>query len=92
MSQPAGYLLSVDAQLNLCKNWIFYLKEFFRLNYLIPMSNCIYDPTLAEYDQKCGYICNDMLTKDFVFVLKNILNSDYETVPPDMSDEGKRCL
>jgi len=85
-----GYLLDDDGQINLCKNWIFYLKEFYRLDYLVPYSNCSLseDGSLASEDLMCGYTCNPDYTEDFVFELKNILNSDYDCVPYDLQDKG----
>lgn len=83
-----GYLVDDEGQINLCKNWIFYLKEFFRLNYLVPFSNCTYDENVPATELQCGYTCNDDLTSDFVFELKNILNSDNDCIPYDLQDAG----
>jgi hypothetical protein len=89
-----GYLLSDDGQINLCKNWIFYLKEFYRLNYLVPNQNCTlnYDSNGKEMldsdSLDCGYTCNPDETANFVFELKNILNSDNDCVPYDLQDKG----
>ena len=89
-----GYILSDDGQINLCKNWIFYLKEFYRLNYLVPNQNCSlsYDANGKEKldadSLSCGYTCNPDETANFVFELKNILNSDNDCVPYDLQDKG----
>ena len=83
-----GYLVDDDGQINLCKNWIFYMKEFYRLDYLMPYSNCTYTDTVPPQELTCGYTCNEDLTEDFVFELKNILNSDNDCIPYDLQDAG----
>ena len=83
-----GYLMDEDGQISLCKNWIFYLKEFYRLDYIMPDSNCTYSEDGHDISLSCGYSCNEELTADFVFELKNILNSDNDCVPYDLQDKG----
>jgi hypothetical protein len=97
--REAGYILSEDAQVNLCKNWIFYLKEFFRSNYVQPKTACdassasvmtlIPGKDRLDVDTlSCGFICDSSRDKELVFALKNILNSDNECVPSDMDNKG----
>jgi Common central domain of tyrosinase len=87
--QEAGYILSDDGQLNLCKNWIFYLKEFYRLDYIVPHKNCtLVDGSTAFDDLQCGFTCNTEYDEQIYIHLTKILNSDYDCVPDDMSDEG----
>lgn len=93
--RESGYILSVDGQINLCKNWIFYLKELYRANVLIPPTDCSATNEKGEYsmekeDIACNYECNDERMDVLSLMLQHsILNSDYECVPvDDMPDEG----
>jgi len=93
--RESGYILSVEGQLNLCKNWIFYLKELYRADVLIPPTDCSATNEKGEYslekeDIACNYECNDDRMAVLSLMLKHsILNSDYECVPvDDMPDEG----
>jgi hypothetical protein len=77
-----GYLIDLEGQINLCKDWVFYMKEFFRLNYITPKKNCSYvETSVGTYDFECGYDCNEELSDEFVFQLKSILNSNNDCVP-----------
>lgn len=78
----AGYIIDEVAQVNLCKNWVFYLKEFYRNDYIVPMKNCSSD--LKE----CGFVCEASKSQDIIFALTNILNSDFKCVPITMSEHG----
>lgn len=91
-----GYINDEAGKLNLCKNWIFYLKEFYRDNILTPNSNCTSLNSNGEYssaydDQKCGFTCvPDMLNILNLQLERSVLNSDYDCVPTvdEMPDEG----
>eukprot|EP01035_Chromulina_nebulosa_P020231 gene20231-26265_t len=80
-----GLIINSDAQKNLCKNWIFYMKEFYRLNFLLPKTNC--DSSSKDAIESCKFVCNTDKTADMIFALKNILNSDYLTVSPDLTND-----
>jgi len=85
----AGYIIDDEAQINLCKNWIFYLKEFYRMNYLTPYTNCTMTDGNTDFDSlNCGFTCNPDDADRMLFDLTKILNSDYDCVPTDMDDAG----
>lgn len=87
--REAGYIIDEDSQVNLCKNWIFYMKEFFRTNFIFPKKGCSMSSDNLDVDtMDCGFECDPTRTKDLVFALKNILNSDNTCVPSDMPNEG----
>lgn len=85
----AGYINGVDGQLNICQNWIFYMKEFYRSAILLPQSECI---AAADDDTStCVYICNDARKSTLLEMLQHsIMNSGIEAIPPygEMPDEG----
>jgi hypothetical protein len=92
----AGYINDEDGKLNLCKNWIFYLKEFYRDNIVVPNSNCSSVDSTGAYsslyeNQKCGFTCvPDMLNILILQLERSVLNSDYACVPTvdEMPAEG----
>ena len=93
--REAGYITDVEGQLNLCKNWIFYLKEIYRSDVLIPPMDCNAADSTGEYsvdreDISCAYTCNeDRMNVLYLMLTHSILNSDYECVNVDtMTDEG----
>lgn len=93
--RESGYIWDVDAQINLCKNWIFYLKELYRADVLIPPSDCDASNSAGEYsvekeDISCKYQCNEGRMGVLTLMLKHsVLNSDYDCIPvDDMPDEG----
>ena len=79
----AGYINSEDSLLSICSNWVFYMKEFYRANYLIPKLSC--DAGSNPDEATCGYVCVDGTSSDLEFNLANKLGIN---VPTDMSDEG----
>ena len=91
----AGYIIDEQAKLNLCKNWVFYLKEFYRDNLILPRTDCTSVDASGEFsseyeNQDCGYNCvsefSDMLTMQ---LKHSVLNSDYECVDLDsMTQDG----
>jgi len=94
--REAGYINGVEGQLNLCKNWIFYLKEFYRSAVLLPSSGCVAEDYAGDYstdysDLSCDYICdNSRMSILFLMLQHSVLNSDYDCVPEYgvMPDEG----
>ena len=94
--REAGYINGVEGQLNLCKNWIFYLKEFYRSAVLLPSSGCVAEDSGGDYstaydDLSCDYICdNSRMSILFLMLQHSVLNSDYDCVPEYgvMPDEG----
>ena len=82
--REAGYITSVEGQLNICQNWIFYMKEFYRSAILLPQSECTDTST-------CVYVCNDARKSTLLEMLQHsIMNSGMEAIPPygEMPDEG----
>ena len=92
----AGYINDETGKLNLCKNWIFYLKEFYRDNVIVPNSNCTSVDSTGAYssnydDQKCGFTCvPEMLNILILQLERSVLNSDNDCVPTvdEMPAEG----
>lgn len=85
----AGYINGVDGQLNICENWIFYMKEFYRSDILLPQDKCTLD---ADGDAStCVYVCNEDRKSTLLEMLQHsIMNSGMEAIPPygEMPDEG----
>jgi hypothetical protein len=88
--REAGYITSVEGQLNICQNWIFYMKEFYRSAILLPQSECTADAVTTD-TSTCVYICNDARKSTLLEMLQHsIMNSGMEAIPPygEMPDEG----
>jgi len=91
-----GYINGVEGQINLCKNWIFYVKEFYRSAVLLPDKDCVAQDANGvyntEYDNlQCQYVCNpDRLNILILMLERSVLNSDYDCVPTvdEMPEEG----
>ena len=84
----AGLIIDDEAQINLCKNWIFYLKEFYRMDYLKPRTGCYTDNGDTSYDSlHCGFECNSDYSDKMLFDLSKILNSDYDCVPETLTTQ-----
>jgi hypothetical protein len=94
--REAGYINDIEGQLNLCKNWIFYLKEFYRSAILLPSSGCVSVDENGDYSTDfnnldCTYVCNeDNISILQIMLHHSILNSEYDCIPADgeMPDEG----
>mmetsp|Transcript_30896 Transcript_30896/g.42467 ORF Transcript_30896/g.42467 Transcript_30896/m.42467 type:complete len:748 (-) Transcript_30896:235-2478(-) len=52
----SGYINSLDSVYNICKNWIFTLKEFYRHNLIVPKQNCVVNEENLE-ESVCGFDC-----------------------------------
>jgi len=78
----AGYINDEDSLLAICANWVFYLKEFYRANYLTPLSGC--DASIPD-EAVCGYECVEGTSDALKFSLDNKLGTN---VPYNMTDEG----
>lgn len=72
-----GYLRDQEGQRDLCKNWIFYLKELYRAGTLSPRKECAMNAKDASLSS-CGFECNTKLKGEMKKMLYMILNSDYE--------------
>ena len=53
-----GLISSYQAFIDVCGNWVFTLKEFYRENYLIPNKDCEVDEDDIN-NSYCGFTCND---------------------------------
>jgi hypothetical protein len=91
----AGYLIDEQAKLNMCKNWIFYLKEFYRDDLLTPKDSCQAEDlttgvfSTAYENQQCGFECVPEMLNILLLQLQSVLNSDYTCVDTDsMPNEG----
>lgn len=82
----AGYLKDVQGQRNLCKNWIFYLKELYRAGTWTPRKDCAMNGNDASLST-CGFQCNTKLKGEMKKMLYMILNSDYEVTPMPLKFE-----
>lgn len=51
-----GYINSEEGVINICKGWIFNLKEFYRHNLIAPRKNCEVNLEDLESSQ-CGFDC-----------------------------------
>jgi hypothetical protein len=81
----AGYLVDSDAQVTLCTQWGFYLKDLFRNNYISSSEDC--EATSYEReDIKCGFVCNPDQYDDMPDYMASLFKSTW--VPDDMDDEG----
>jgi hypothetical protein len=99
----AGYLIDEQAKLNLCKNWIFYLKELYRAAILVPKTSCTTADETGAYStarehQNCGFECVPDMANILLLQLKtSVLNSDYEvidteTMPAEGYSAWKSCI
>jgi len=81
----AGYISSEENLKKACSNWLFYVKEFYRYNYITPNKNCAVESNVQ--DSSCGFTCTSDATQldNLLFNMKNKLAS---YVPTDMSDAG----
>jgi hypothetical protein len=78
----AGYISDETSLKLICSNWIFYMKEFYRYNYISPNSDCVVEDDIQS--SECGFTCGSDTT-DMKFNLKNKI-SGY--VPSDISEDG----
>lgn len=80
----AGYIMDETNMKSICSKWIFYLKEFYRYNYIVPFDNC----TVADdvQDSQCGFTCpEDTLTT----LVENLNTKLINNVPSTMGDVGQ---
>lgn len=54
----AGYINDVTDLKSICSKWIFYLKEFYRANYISPRTDCVYSESTVQ-SAPCGFTCSD---------------------------------
>jgi hypothetical protein len=69
----AGYISDEKSQKEICSKWVFYMKEFYRYNFLTPKSDCVVEDTLEE--STCGYECSTDAYEPMVLNLKNKINN-----------------
>jgi hypothetical protein len=79
----AGYINDETGLKTICSQWIFYLKEFYRYDYLIPKDNCTVTDDVQS--SECGFTCNHDYATELLFNLKNKISGQ---VPDGMSDDG----
>jgi hypothetical protein len=68
----AGYINDETSLLGICSNWVFYLKEFYRANYLLPNSG--WDASVPD-EATCGYTCVNGTSDALKFSLDNKISS-----------------
>jgi hypothetical protein len=81
----AGYLNDEDSLKKACGNWLFYVKEFYRYNYITPNSDCVVGSDVQ--DSYCGFTCTSD-TDELNALMFNMKNKLASYVPSDMSDAG----
>lgn len=82
-----GLIKDYTSFTDMCGNWVFTLKEFYRNNYLIPMSDCSIDEDNVD-DSVCGFTCNDpddtfiseIISKLITSMSPNMTRADWESV------------
>lgn len=80
-----GYIKSTDAQLQICSQWGFYLKDLYRQNYLWSKTGCT-ATTIDEDGISCGFTCNPDYYDTIPTYLKSLFNSNW--VPSKMGTSG----
>jgi len=80
----AGYITDTDAQKAICSKWVFYLKEFYRYNYITPKTDCEVDVDDVQA-ATCGFTC---VADSEDVLLANLKTKIENNVPSDMSDDG----
>ena len=79
----AGYASDESSLKMICSQWIFYLKEFYRYNFITPKTGCTVSDDVDS--STCGFTCNADSTYDIIFSLKNKISGQ---VPANMDTEG----
>jgi hypothetical protein len=69
---------------NICSKWVFYMKEFYRYNYLKPSESCSVSSQLQE--SSCSYECDATSSEN---MLENFQKKVSEYVPADFSTTYK---
>lgn len=95
-----GLIKSLQNFQDMCGNWAFSLKEFWRDNFLIPNTGCSIDEDSIN-DSSCGFECNDpddlfitdIMTKFAASVPENMTRQDWETWKEFICDgDGQRIV
>ena len=73
-----GLINSAADQLEICLKWGFYIKEYYRGNYLTPKSDC-------SLDSDSCFVCNDDSLNDMKEMMKGSSLSNY--LPEDLSED-----
>jgi len=79
--RESGYVLdsSLSHQQSICLKWGFYIKEYYRGNYLTPDSDC------TEESTSC-FTCNEDTIEDMMSMMKSSSLKSY--LPTDLSEDG----
>lgn len=72
-----GYLKDDDAQVDLCSQWGFLLKDLYRNNYITFKEGCSAKAPYGRNDIDCGFVCNDDQYDDMPDYLESIFNSEW---------------
>jgi hypothetical protein len=74
-----GLINDEDSMLSICSNWVFFMKEFYRYDYISPSTDCsAEDPDNAP----CGFTCTEGTSESLQFSLEQKVNGN---VPTDLS-------
>ena len=79
----AGYINDEKALKTICSSWLFYVKEFYRYDYISPKTDCVVADDIQS--SECGFTLNDEMEADFMFNLKTKLTGN---VPTTMTETG----
>lgn len=82
----AGLILDRDSMYDICSKWSFYLKEWYRGNYLLPKSSCVTDEKQSWAGTHCGFECNDELAEDMISSMQSLSMTKF--VPVNITSEG----
>jgi len=86
--RDGGYLKNKDAQVSLCSQWGFYMKDLYRNDFIgIRDGGCSYS-SYAKEDIDCGYQCNDDLYDDLPKYFASIFNSEWTSEEMSEDDEN----
>jgi hypothetical protein len=90
----AGVISDEINMKTICSQWIFYLKEFYRYNYITPYSNCSFGELtgdnetdaliIQESASSCNYECNSHSTEA---MMSNLKVKVFNHVPQNMTED-----
>jgi len=80
----AGYITDETNMKKICSKWIFYLKEFYRYNYLVPNDNCTVPDDVQS--SECGFYCPD---ESLTELNQNLNTKLFSNIPETIGEVGQ---
>jgi hypothetical protein len=77
-----GLINDETSLLTICSSWVFYMKEFYRYNYISPKKDCTVPQNVDE--ASCGYTCTNGTADSLQSNLKKKIQNE---VPSDLDDD-----